>query len=169
LAFVFVGRALDALGRTDEGIDKFEEGLVFAHATGFAFHGPAIASGFAATVNDPIKRIELMTEAETGIAAGCVGHNQFRVYADGIDVAYALADPERLRRYVALLETYPEGETVAWSTFHVLRGRALLNLLEEGETAQASVAFHGASERSNELGMRFWQHIATTGNRSPVE
>jgi tetratricopeptide (TPR) repeat protein len=163
LAFVFVGRALDALGRTNEAIGKFEEGLEFAHVTGFAFHGPAIASGFAATVRDPARRIELMAEAENGIAAGCVGHNQFRVYADGIDVAYALADPEKLRRYVGLLEGYPEGETVAWSTFHVWRGKALLNFLEDGATAKARTAFHRALEQSDELGMRFWQPIAAAG------
>jgi class 3 adenylate cyclase/tetratricopeptide (TPR) repeat protein len=163
LAFVFVGRALDALGRTNEAIEKFEEGLEFAHVTGFAFHGPAIASGFAATVRDPARRIELMAEAENGIAAGCVGHNQFRVYADGIDVAYALADPEKLRRYVGLLEGYPEGETVAWSTFHVWRGKALLNFLEDGATAKARTAFHRALEQSDELGMRFWQPIAAAG------
>jgi hypothetical protein len=160
---VFVGRALDALGRTNEAIEKFEEGLEFAHVTGFAFHGPAIASGFAATVRDPARRIELMAEAENGIAAGCVGHNQFRVYADGIDVAYALADPEKLRRYVGLLEGYPEGETVAWSTFHVWRGKALLNFLEDGATAKARTAFHRALEQSDELGMRFWQPIAAAG------
>jgi hypothetical protein len=103
-----------------------------------------------------------MAAAENGIAAGCVGHNQFRVYADGIDMAYALADPEKLRRYAGLLEAYPAGETVAWSTFHVLRGRALLSFLEGGEAAKASAAFHRAVERSDELGMRFWQPIAAT-------
>ena len=107
--------------------------------------------------HDPARRLELMTEAENGIADGCVGHNQYRVYADGIDVACALADPEKLRRYVRLLDAYPEGETVAWSTFHALRGRALLNFLEDGETARAGITFRRASELGNELGMHFWR------------
>ena len=98
-----------------------------------------------------------MTEAETGIAEGCVGHNQFRVYADGIDVAYALSQPERLRRYIALLDAYPEGETVAWCTFHAARGTALLGFLENGDAAKASIALRRASELGDELGMRFWR------------
>jgi tetratricopeptide (TPR) repeat protein len=157
IAFMLRGRALDALGRKEEAIHAFEEGIELGRATGFAFHGPAIASGFATTVSDPARKLELMTEAENGIAEGCVGHNQFRVYADGIDVAYALADPERLHRYVELLDAYPEGETVAWSTFHALRGRALLNVFEDEETAKTSAAFHRMSELGDELGMHFWR------------
>ena len=57
----------------------------------------------------------------------------------------------------ALLDAYPEGETVAWSTFHALRGRALLNFLEDGETARAGIAFRRASELGDELGMHFWR------------
>ena len=156
-AFMFRGRALHALGRKEEAIDTLKEGLGFARATGFAFHGPATASGLATSIDDPASRLELMAEAERGIAEGCVGHNQFRVYADGIDVACALAEPERLRRYVALLDAYPEGETVAWCTFHAARGTALLGFLEDGDTARAGIAFRRASELGDELGMRFWR------------
>lgn len=157
LAFVFEGRVLHALGRIEEALAVQAPGLDFARATGFAFHGPAIASAAAVIESDPVRKRALMAEAEAGIVAGCVGHNQFRVYADGIDVARALGDEAMLVRFIELLDRYPEEERVGWSEFHAARGRALLALMCGDDGADAAQAVRRATTLGERLGMHFWR------------
>jgi class 3 adenylate cyclase/tetratricopeptide (TPR) repeat protein len=149
-------RALAGLGRREEALQRIAEGMAFAHRTGFSFSGPAVASTFAVLESDPEKRLKLLGEAEEGIAEGCVGHNQFRVYSDGIDVAFALKDAELLRRYLRLSEEYPPGEKITWSTFHAKRGRALLALLEEGLTEKPVAQLKSVQRDIEELQMWSW-------------
>ena len=67
----------------------------------------------AVLVDDSAQRRELIETALTACSMGCVGHNQFMVYADGIDVAYGFGDVELLKRLIALATDYPEGERLA--------------------------------------------------------
>ncbi|HSR72193.1 MAG TPA: adenylate/guanylate cyclase domain-containing protein, partial [Kiloniellales bacterium] len=149
------GRALHGLGRTDEAIARLRDGLAQAEEGGFAFRGPALVSGLAVVAEDAAEKRASMERADRGIAQGCVGHNQFRVYADGIDVAFALGDAAMLRRYIELMEGYPPDETVAWSVAHAERGRALLAQLEQGDTPEAVELMRAADRRLAELGLHY--------------
>ena len=155
-AYLDRGPSLHALGQTKEAIATLEEGIEFAHSTGYAFHGPSIVSSLAVIVEDPARRRALLDEALSACLTGCVGHNQFRVYADGIDVAYGLGDGELLQRLIALAADYPEGERLAWSEFQAMRGRALLGRLLHGDTPEVRVADDAVLRRGRELGMRHW-------------
>jgi class 3 adenylate cyclase/tetratricopeptide (TPR) repeat protein len=156
VALMFAGRALHALGRREESIASLEAGLAFARETAFAFHGPSIAAALAVVTQERARKMELLEVAQAGIAAGCVGHNQYRVYADAVDVAFELRDTAMLRRSIDLAEAFPPGETVAWSTFHAMRGRALLRRIEEGDTAETRAALGEVKRRGDELAMRHW-------------
>ena len=134
----------------------YKQGLDVALETGFAFHGPCLASAYALSVEDRKETTELMQMAGSAIAAGCVGHNQFWVYADGIDLAVQLKDQSMLRRYIELLEAFPQGETVDWSRFHALRGRALTGYLEAPQSAETWENIQKTMLFGKELGMHFW-------------
>jgi len=153
---VFEGRALHALGRTEQSKAIFEDGLRFAKDTGFAFHGPGIASAFALLVQDRDQKIGLLRMAEQTIASGCVGHNQFWVYASGLDIAFGLEDQTMLSAYIKLLQEFPEGEPVSWCTFHALRGRALLKHLEGSNGSEQAELLGQAEVLGTELAMNHW-------------
>jgi class 3 adenylate cyclase/tetratricopeptide (TPR) repeat protein len=156
VAYMHRGPSLHALGRTQEAVAVLEEGIAFARSTGFAFHGPSIVSAQAVIVDDPARRRALIDEALNACLTGCVGHNQFRVYADGIDVAYGLSDVELLQRFVALAADFPEGERLAWSNFHARRGRALLGRLLHGDVPEVREAIDIVVKLGKELSMRHW-------------
>jgi hypothetical protein len=78
------------------------------------------------------------------------------VYADGIDVAYGLGDVDLLKRLIALTTDYAEGESLAWSNFQALRGRALLGRLLQGDIPEVRKANDAAVKRGRELSMRHW-------------
>jgi class 3 adenylate cyclase/tetratricopeptide (TPR) repeat protein len=155
-AYMHRGPSLHALSRTGEAIADLEEGIEFARSTGYAFHGPSTVSALAVIIDDGVRRRALIDEALNACLTGCVGHNQFRVYADGIDVAYELGDAELLQRITALAADYPEGERLAWSDFQAMRGRALLGRLRRGETPEVRAAEDAVLQRGRELGMRHW-------------
>ena len=140
VAYMHRGPSLHALGRTKEAVAVLEEGIAFARSTGFAFHGPSIVSALAVLVDDRARRRALIDDALTACLTGCVGHNQFRVYADGIDVAYGLRDVALLKQFITLTAEFPEGEQLAWSNFHAMRGRALLGRLLHGDVPEVREA-----------------------------
>jgi tetratricopeptide (TPR) repeat protein len=157
---MYRGYALAALGRRPEAIRALRDGIAFAVENGFAFQGPAVAGALALAVDDPAEKLACLERAEAGIAAGCVGHNQYRVYTDGIDVAYALRDAAMLRRFVGLLRRYPPDETVAWSAFHALRGEALLHQLEPDAGPQGALLLRQAEQRGRELSLHHYRLTA---------
>jgi hypothetical protein len=111
-------------------------------------------------LDDPAEKSACLERAEAGIAAGCVSHNQYRVYVDGIAVAYALRDAALLRRYVGLLRSYPPDETVAWSAFHALRGEALLHQLEPDAGPQGELLLRQTEQRGRELSLHHYRLTA---------
>jgi class 3 adenylate cyclase/tetratricopeptide (TPR) repeat protein len=157
ICFLFHGRALAELGQRSEAIAVLREGLAFALDNGFAFHGPSVASGLAITVDDAAEKIDLLHRSSRAIAEGCVGHNQYRVYADGVDVAVDLGDAAMLRRYIDLLRHFPPGERVAWSDFHAFRGQALLRRLEVGATPESEALVREAQDRCSALALHHYR------------
>jgi len=156
VAYLHRGPSLHALGQTDKAIADLQEGIDFARSTGYAFHGPSITSALAVVVEDRARRRMLIDEALNTCLAGCVGHNYFRVYADGIDVAYDLGDIEFLQRVIAVAADYPEGEPLAWSDFQSMRGLALLDCLRHGDTPEVQAARGAVLKRGRELGLLHW-------------
>ena len=147
---------MHALGRSSEAIAWLERGLEFARATGHGLHGPSIASALAVIVDDPERKRGLIELALSQCAAGCVGHNQFRVYADGIDVAFDLPDKAMLVDFIEAAESYPSGERVPWNVFHAARGRALLEDMEHGDTATTRAFREEARGQGKALAMHHW-------------
>jgi hypothetical protein len=101
-----------------------------------------------------------MNVAEEAIAAGCVGHNQFRVYADGIDVAYAIGDRSMLDRFVNAMACYPKDEVVLWGKVHALRGRVLLDRLGRRDCAESELAAGQLAEQLEEYQLSHWNRGA---------
>jgi hypothetical protein len=155
-AYLHRGPSLHALNRTGEAIADLEEGIEFARSTGYAFHGPSMISALAVIVDDQERQRALLEEALKACVTGCVGHNQFRIYANGIDVAYKLGDVELLQRITTLAAEFPEGERLAWSDFQGMRGRALLGRLRDGATPHVRAAEEAVLKRGRELGMMHW-------------
>ncbi len=156
VAYMHRGPSLHALGRTKEAVAVLEEGIAFARSTGFAFHGPSIVSALAVLVDDMARRRALIDDALAACLAGCVGHNQFKVYADGIDVAYSLRDVALLKQFITLTAEFPEGEQLVWSNFHAMRGRALLGRLLHGDVPEVREANDKVVNLGRELSMGHW-------------
>ncbi|WP_170134961.1 adenylate/guanylate cyclase domain-containing protein [Acuticoccus kandeliae] len=149
------GMALGALGRPEEAVRLLEAALAESERGGFAFHGPCLLSALARQVDDPARARALIERAAQACTEDCVGHNQFIVYADGIDVAARLRDAALLARFTALADSYPADERLAWSVFQAERGRALLLEMEGDAAAPAALAAVNAEARR--LALHAWR------------
>ncbi|MEQ9813153.1 MAG: adenylate/guanylate cyclase domain-containing protein [Azospirillaceae bacterium] len=156
VAHLVTSRSLHGLGQREAAEAAALAGVAFAKETGYAFHGPAMSSAAAVIATEPARKHALTQEALRGVADGCVGHNQFSVYADGISVAFDLGDEAMLESFIEKAEGFPGDEEVAWSGFHVLRGRALLSRLRSGGTARSEALCAAANQRAEELMLLAW-------------
>jgi len=66
-----------------------------------------------------------LAEAETVIAAGCIGHNQLYFYPDAMDVALEFGDLDEVERYAAALEAFTKPERLAYADFFITNTRRL--------------------------------------------
>lgn len=157
VSLLFRACSLHALGRRQDAEAVIREALACARETGFAFHGPSLTAALATISDDPAEKSDAMANAEAAMAEGCVGHNQFWVYAMGVDVAFSLERPEMLRHYIACLETYPPNEDTTWTAFNALRGRALLCHLEPSGSTDSETIRAEAAAQGDTLAMRHWR------------
>jgi hypothetical protein len=123
--------------RMDEAKACINQALDILRDVGMTFFGP-IALGIAARLADePTEWVAFLEEAEQVLKAGCVSHNYFLFYRDGIETALEHRDWPRAERYCDALENYTSGEPLPWSDLFIRRGRAL--------------ARHGLGDRSPQL------------------
>jgi class 3 adenylate cyclase/tetratricopeptide (TPR) repeat protein len=122
-----MARALTIEGRRAEAVERLDAALEVARATAITFSGPRILGALALVTEDPAIRQQALDEGEEILSQGCVGHNHFWFYRDGMEVALAVGDFDTVDRYAAALEEYTRSEPLPWTDFCIARGRALAN------------------------------------------
>ncbi len=128
----FMARALQleariclAEGSRAEATQLLRSAMEISRETGVGYVGPAILGVLARATDDLDERDAAMSEGERLLDEGCVGHNYFEFYMDGIEGALEREDWEEVDRYAALLEDYTLAEPLPRTNFYIARGRAL--------------------------------------------
>ncbi len=85
-----------------------------------------IFAALARAVSDPSEREAALSEGEALMAKGCVSHNYFEFYEEGMELMLELGDWDRLERYARALEDYTKEEPLPRSDFFIARARALV-------------------------------------------
>ncbi len=128
----FIARALHRQGvlrlvAGDNGtaVELFTEAIAISRETGIGYCGPLIFAALARAISDPSEREAALSEGEALMAKGCVSHNFFEFYEDGMELMLQLGDQNRLERYAKALEHYTRSEPLPRTDFFVARARAL--------------------------------------------
>jgi hypothetical protein len=106
-------------------MDLMEEAVSISRESGPSFTGPWALGALAMTTDDPAVRQRALSEAEQMLRDGCVSHNYFRLYRDGMDTCLKTGDWDGVERYAAALEDYTRSEPLPWADFFAARGRSL--------------------------------------------
>ena len=84
-----------------------------------------IAGSLARATDSVERRRSALSEGETLLAEGSVGHNFLEFYDEAIEACLETKDWEGVARYTALLEGYVAAEPLPFTDFIIARGRAL--------------------------------------------
>jgi class 3 adenylate cyclase/tetratricopeptide (TPR) repeat protein len=128
----FVARALHrqgvlkrVAGDNSAAVELFTEAIAISRETGIGYCGPLIFAALARAVSDPSEREAALSEGEALMAKGCVSHNYFEFYEEGMELMLELGDWDGLERYARALEDYTKEEPLPRSDFFIARARAL--------------------------------------------
>ena len=129
----FMARALQlegkfelAAGRRKEAAQKFRDAMTISRETGIGYCGPSLLATLACATDDESERMEALSEGERFLKDGCVGHNYFEFYIEGMEGALERRDWALVDRYASALEDYTRAEPLPKTDFFIARGRALV-------------------------------------------
>ncbi|MFQ5774899.1 MAG: adenylate/guanylate cyclase domain-containing protein [Kiloniellaceae bacterium] len=112
-------------GQTAEAVALARRAFEVSRETGVGFEGPRILGTLALASPDGSERRWALSEAESILKAGAVGHNHLFFYRDAMEATLAEGHWEATERYAAALEEFTRPEPLPWSEFFIDRGRAL--------------------------------------------
>jgi DNA-binding SARP family transcriptional activator len=124
--FCYLGRINLAEGERRKACEVLEEGLKVSRNTGPGYCGAAILGTLARATDESKRRHAALSEGESMLESGAVGHNFLEFYEDAIEACLESRDWDEAERYARLLEDYVDPEPLALTDFIVARGRALI-------------------------------------------
>jgi tetratricopeptide (TPR) repeat protein len=133
-----LARVVAAQGHRAQALALLDEAYTIGSESGITFAGPWVLGAVAVITDDPDKRRWALDEGEKVLGRGCVFHNYFWFYRDGIEVSLETADWAGLDRYASALERFTRAEPVPWTSFFIARGRALA-VYYQGRRDQATI------------------------------
>ncbi|MBM4264855.1 MAG: tetratricopeptide repeat protein [Deltaproteobacteria bacterium] len=122
----FLAKISAAERNREEARRHIDEALSVIREVGPKFFGPLVLANAAHLTDESGQRSALFSEAERVLQNGCVSHNYFWFYRDGMEAALTFQDWNRAERYADALEDYTRAEPLPWSNLFVARARALV-------------------------------------------
>ena len=120
-----LARIIAAQGRRAEAVALLQDAYSISSESGITFSGPWALGALAVVTDDPATRRWALEEGEKILGRGCVFHNYFWFYRDGMEVSLNTQDWDAVERYAAALERFTHQEPVPWTIFFIARGCAL--------------------------------------------
>jgi hypothetical protein len=139
--------------RPDPARVCIDQALALARDGGMKFFGPTVLALAARLANEPTERVALLDEGEKVLNEGCVSHNYFLFYRDGIEAALEIRDWRRAENYCDALERYTSAEPLPWSDLFVKRGRALARFGRGERSTQLVTEMRGIEAVLQEVGL----------------
>jgi hypothetical protein len=119
------GRIRLAQGDRREAAKLCRTAMKISRETGIGYCGSTILATLARATDDADERTEALSEGERLLDEGCVSHNYYEFYIEGMDGALERQDWALVDRYASALEDYTRAEPLPRTDFFIARGRAL--------------------------------------------
>jgi class 3 adenylate cyclase/tetratricopeptide (TPR) repeat protein len=119
------GRIRLARGDRREAAKLCRTAMKISRETGIGYCGSTILATLARATDDADERTEALSEGERLLDEGCVSHNYYEFYIEGMDGALERQDWALVDRYASALEDYTRAEPLPRTDFFIARGRAL--------------------------------------------
>ena len=121
--------------------------------SGLIFSGPIALGVLALATEDLQQRREILSEAETLLGVGSVGHNYLNFYEDAIEVCLQMEAWDDAERYAEALEEYTRAEPLPRSQFFIARARALASAKPGSNQQIDRVALKKLHNQASSIGL----------------
>ena len=112
-------------GNRREAAKLCRTAMKISRETGTRYCGSSILATLARATDDADERAKALSEGERLLNEGCVSHNYYEFYIEGMDGALERQDWTLAERYAEALETFTSIEPLPRTDFFIARGRAL--------------------------------------------
>jgi class 3 adenylate cyclase/tetratricopeptide (TPR) repeat protein len=121
----FRSQSLMANGKHAQALPLIREAVSLARETGISFVGPIALGCLARATDDEEERMDAMSEAESLLASGAVGHNYIWFYREVLERVLERGEWSEVGQFVDAWEKYTSAEPLPWSDFFIARARVL--------------------------------------------
>jgi class 3 adenylate cyclase/tetratricopeptide (TPR) repeat protein len=128
----FMARHLLQMGRIRLEQDNRREAaklcrsaMKISRETGIGYCGAAILATLARATDDADERVEALSDGQQLLDEGCVSHNYYEFYIEGMEGALERQDWELVERYAEALAAFTSIEPLPRTEFFIARSRAL--------------------------------------------
>jgi hypothetical protein len=118
-------QSLMAKGKHAQALPLIREAVSLARETGISFVGPIALGCLARATDDEEERMDAMSEAESLLASGAVGHNYIWFYREVLERVLERGEWSEVGQFVDAWEKYTSAEPLPWSDFFIARARVL--------------------------------------------
>jgi len=124
--------------------------MKISRETGTGYCGPLILASLARATYDADERSEALSEGERLLDEGCLSHNYYEFYSEGMEGALERRDWMLVERYAEALKAFTSIEPLPRTDFFIARGRALAAFgrgIRDDATMQELQRLRGEAER----------------------
>jgi class 3 adenylate cyclase/tetratricopeptide (TPR) repeat protein len=119
------GRIRLAQGNRREAAKLCRTAMKISRETGTGYCGSTILATLARATDDADERAEALSEGERLLDEGCVSHNYYEFYIEGMEGALERQDWKLVERFAEAMEAFTRIEPLPRTDFFIARGRAL--------------------------------------------
>ena len=115
-----------AQGHRREAAKLCRTAMKISRETGTGYCGALILATLARASDDGDERAEALSEGQRLLDEGCLSHNYYEFYIEGMEGALERQDWESVEQYAEALEAFTTIEPLPRTDFFIARGRALV-------------------------------------------
>jgi class 3 adenylate cyclase/tetratricopeptide (TPR) repeat protein len=119
------GRIRLAQGHRREAAKLCRTAMKISRETGTGYCGALILATLARASDDAHERAEALSEGQRLLDDGCLSHNYYEFYIEGMEGGLERQDWESVERYAEALAAFTSIEPLPRTEFFIARGRAL--------------------------------------------
>jgi tetratricopeptide (TPR) repeat protein len=119
------GRIRLAQGNRHEAAKLCRSAMKISHETGTGYCGALILATLARATDNADERTDALSEGQRLLDEGCLSHNYYEFYIEGMEGALERRDWELVERYAEALKAFTSIEPLPRTEFLIARARAL--------------------------------------------
>lgn len=148
-----LGKLMIERGDRADAVPILRDGIEISRATGVRYIGASILASLSRATDDPDEREDALRDGKDLLDQGCVSHNYFEYYCEGIELMLESARWGDVEIYASALEEFTSAEPLPRSIFFIERARCLAKFGAGDQSDDTHLGLRQLQEQAGEIGL----------------